>query len=95
MSGVGKSTALTELARRGYVTVDTDEGPWIQVFEGEPLWRGFSRLSPDTIAQVAVDEQHRRIADSAGARAAHTVAGVRLQDPIDAAARAGMLDRSV
>ena len=32
MSGVGKSTALTELARRGYVTVDTDEGPWIQVF---------------------------------------------------------------
>ena len=41
MSGVGKSTALTELARRGYVTVDTDEGPWIQVFEGEPLWRGF------------------------------------------------------
>jgi dephospho-CoA kinase len=39
MSGVGKSTALTELARRGYVTVDTDEGPWIEVVEGEPLWR--------------------------------------------------------
>lgn len=39
MSGVGKSTALTELARRGYVTVDTDEGPWIEVVDGEPLWR--------------------------------------------------------
>ena len=39
MSGVGKSTALAELARRGYVTVDTDEGPWIEVVEGEPLWR--------------------------------------------------------
>lgn len=40
MSGVGKSVALTELARRGYVTVDTDEGSWIEVVAGEPLWRG-------------------------------------------------------
>ncbi len=39
MSGVGKSTALAELAGRGYLTVDTDEGPWIEVVEGEPLWR--------------------------------------------------------
>lgn len=39
MSGVGKSTALAELARRGYATVDTDDGPWIEVIEGEPLWR--------------------------------------------------------
>jgi shikimate kinase len=39
MSGVGKSTALGELARRGYATVDTDDGPWIEVIEGEPLWR--------------------------------------------------------
>ncbi len=39
MSGVGKSVALVELARRGYVTVDTDEGSWIEVVEGEPLWR--------------------------------------------------------
>jgi len=73
MSGVGKSTALTELARRGYVTVDTDEGPWIRVFEGEPLWRGFSRLSPDTIAQVAVDEQRGRVADPTRPRAAPEV----------------------
>lgn len=39
MSGVGKSTALSELARLGYLTVDTDDGGWIEVVEGEPLWR--------------------------------------------------------
>lgn len=39
MAGVGKSTALDELARRGYLTIDTDEGPWIELVEGEPLWR--------------------------------------------------------
>ena len=39
MSGVGKSTALAELARRGYATVDTDDGPWIELIGGEPLWR--------------------------------------------------------
>lgn len=39
MSGVGKSTALAELARRGYATVDTDDGPFIELIEGEPLWR--------------------------------------------------------
>lgn len=39
MSGVGKSAALAELAGRGYVTIDTDEGSWIEVVQGEPLWR--------------------------------------------------------
>lgn len=39
MSGVGKSTALAELGRRGFETVDTDEGDWIVVVGGEPLWR--------------------------------------------------------
>jgi shikimate kinase len=39
MSGVGKSTVLTELARRGYAAVDTDDVGWIEVIEGEPLWR--------------------------------------------------------
>lgn len=38
MSGVGKSTALAELARRGYETVDTDDGDWIRVVGGEPFW---------------------------------------------------------
>lgn len=39
MSGVGKSTVLAELARRGYTAVDTDDEGWIEVIEGEPLWR--------------------------------------------------------
>ncbi len=39
MSGVGKSTALAELARRGFETVDTDDCGWISVVDGEPLWR--------------------------------------------------------
>ena len=39
MSGVGKSTALAKLARRGFETVDTDDGDWISVVDGEPLWR--------------------------------------------------------
>ncbi|MFV8141843.1 AAA family ATPase [Mycolicibacterium senegalense] len=39
MSGVGKSTALAELAQRGFTTVDTDYGPWTHIDDGEPLWR--------------------------------------------------------
>jgi shikimate kinase len=39
MSGVGKSTVLAELAGRGYATVDTDDDGWIEVIDGEPLWR--------------------------------------------------------
>jgi len=39
MSGVGKSTVLGELARRGFLTVDTDDDGWIEVVGGEPLWR--------------------------------------------------------
>ncbi|WP_212807800.1 MULTISPECIES: shikimate kinase [unclassified Mycolicibacterium] len=39
MSGVGKSTTLAGLAERGYATVDTDDGEWIDVVHGEPLWR--------------------------------------------------------
>ena len=38
MSGTGKSSALTELARRGHRVVDTDYGGWIEG-EREPLWR--------------------------------------------------------
>lgn len=39
MSGVGKSTSVIGLARRGFTTVDTDDGPWIEHVDGEPLWR--------------------------------------------------------
>ena len=36
---MGKSTALIELARRGYTTIDTDDAGWIHIVDGEPLWR--------------------------------------------------------
>jgi dephospho-CoA kinase len=39
MSGVGKSTVLMELARRGFSVVDTDDAGWIHTVDGEPLWR--------------------------------------------------------
>ncbi|MFD0559883.1 shikimate kinase [Stackebrandtia endophytica] len=40
MSGVGKSTVLAELARRGHRVVDTDEGDWFDpASPHEPLWR--------------------------------------------------------
>ncbi|WP_326567680.1 ATP-binding protein [Amycolatopsis rhabdoformis] len=39
LSGVGKSALLAELASRGFVTVDTDYGPYHHVVAGERLWR--------------------------------------------------------
>jgi thymidylate kinase len=41
MSGTGKSTALAELRRRGYETVDTDEPGWSEWSEedGGYVWR--------------------------------------------------------
>lgn len=39
MSAVGKSTVLAELARRGFDIVDTDDGDWIEIVHGEPVWR--------------------------------------------------------
>jgi adenylate kinase family enzyme len=39
MSGTGKSTALAELARRGFRTVDTDEPGWtVQDADGGHWW---------------------------------------------------------
>lgn len=53
MSGVGKSTALAELARRGYATVDTDEGPWVEVVEVDPLLRQVATHEIDTTAPIS------------------------------------------
>ena len=39
MSGTGKSSALAELARRGYEVVDTDEPGWKESRDGEWIWR--------------------------------------------------------
>ena len=39
MSGTGKSSALAELARRGFRTVETDEPGWnVEGPDGEQLW---------------------------------------------------------
>jgi dephospho-CoA kinase len=41
MSGTGKSTALADLARRGFEVVDTDDAPWSEWSEEDDghLWR--------------------------------------------------------
>ena len=39
MSGVGKSTVLAELGRRGHRVVDTDEGDWVEQV-AVPGWDG-------------------------------------------------------
>jgi dephospho-CoA kinase len=39
MSGAGKSTALAGLAALGHETVDTDGPRWLELVDGEPLWR--------------------------------------------------------
>jgi dephospho-CoA kinase len=38
MSGTGKSTAVNQLAQRGYRAVDTDYNGWIDHTGPEPLW---------------------------------------------------------
>ncbi|MGC4108783.1 MAG: RNase adapter RapZ [Thermomicrobiales bacterium] len=39
MSGVGKSSTLDELARRGWHTIDTDRGPWqVPGPDGDMIW---------------------------------------------------------
>jgi hypothetical protein len=50
MSGVGKSSLLAELARRGYRTVDTDYGDYHETVDGEQLWR------EDRIAALLADD---------------------------------------
>ena len=39
MSGTGKSTALAELARRGFQVIDTDEPGWNEWRDDEWVWR--------------------------------------------------------
>ncbi len=39
MSGTGKSTALAELALRGFRVVDTDEPGWKELRDGEWVWQ--------------------------------------------------------
>lgn len=39
MSGVGKSTVLAALTTHAIDTVDTDGHGWLELVDGEPLWR--------------------------------------------------------
>ena len=53
MSGVGKSTALAELARRGFQAVETDDPPWSEWSDrdGGYVWR------EDLIAELLSREE--------------------------------------
>jgi shikimate kinase len=56
MSGTGKSSALAELARRGFRTVDTDEPGWMVAAEdGELLW------DEEKITQLLAEEEGRTL----------------------------------
>jgi predicted ATPase len=51
MSGTGKSSALAELARRGFRTVDTDEFDWtVEDVDGGHWW------DEDRIAELLAEE---------------------------------------
>ena len=52
MSGTGKSTALVELARRGFRTVDTDEPGWSTWSERDG---GYAQMS-DVLVDLRVDD---------------------------------------
>ena len=63
MSGTGKSTVLAELARRGFETVDTDDGDWITTVDGEPLWREPGGPSVEEDRMAAPQRAHETILD--------------------------------
>lgn len=57
MSGVGKTTALTELGRRGFDVVETDRGGWSEWSESEGgyVWR------EDRIADLLAQKRERTL----------------------------------
>jgi len=55
MSGTGKSTALAELALRGFRVVETDEPGWKQLCDGEWMWR------EDRIAELLAADGDRTL----------------------------------
>ena len=91
MSGVGKSTVLAELAARGIHTVDTDYGDWIEVVEGERLWR------EDAIAALLEEPRDLVMAGTVAnqGRLYERFAGVVLLTvPVDEACAASALART-
>ena len=61
MSGVGKSTLLDELERRGHLTVDTDLDGWVCEGIGwdESRMRDLLDLHPDVVVSGTVENQGR------------------------------------
>jgi shikimate kinase len=62
MSGAGKSTVLAELARRGHVTVDTDDDGWTDGDGGPWDEERMSRLldsHPDVVVSGTAENQGR------------------------------------
>ena len=55
MSGTGKSTALVELAQRGFPVVETDEPGWKELRDGEWVWR------EDRIAELLAADGDRTL----------------------------------
>jgi hypothetical protein len=55
MSGTGKSTALGELALRGFRVVETDEPGWKELRDGEWVWR------EDRIAELLAADGERTL----------------------------------
>jgi shikimate kinase len=61
MSGAGKTTILTELRRRGHVTVDTDDEGWTlpDGLWDEPRMARLLASTPDVVVSGTVDNQGR------------------------------------
>jgi AAA domain len=61
MSGTGKSTALVELARRGFRVVDADSRGWSEwvPVEGDPIGQWLWR--EDRIAELLASEEERTL----------------------------------
>ena len=61
MSGVGKSSVLSELSRRGHRTVDTDYGPWVSADGAwdEPRMAALLSAASPVVVSGTVENQGR------------------------------------
>jgi hypothetical protein len=61
MSGVGKSSVLSELSRRGHRTVDTDYGPWVRADGAwdEPRMAALLSAASPVVVSGTVENQGR------------------------------------
>ncbi|MGK3954419.1 AAA family ATPase [Microbacterium sp. I2] len=61
MSGVGKSSVLSELSRRGHRTIDTDYGPWVRADGAwdEPRMASLLSAASPVVVAGTVENQGR------------------------------------